>query len=210
MKHLLLGVMACLCLSACGKSDDASSSGGSSGDSGGSESGSKAASSESLKPWEDTSKPYLSDQKMGDFISSLKAENSPFDEISKGTVTPLNASGKMNAFEAAAKKHGFASGEEYFGAWMRINSANTLVMQEESNRSLIKMQEESIKTAQEALKRPDLTAEMREAYENQVKGAQEAIQAMNQPVEGGLNAQDLATFKKHKAAFEEAMKKWTK
>jgi hypothetical protein len=147
---------------------------------------------------------------MGDFIASLKAENSPFDEISKGTVTPLNAGGKMNAFEAAAKKHGFASGEEYLGAWTRINAVNTELMLSAQNESMITMQEETIRNSREMLKKPDVTPEMKEQLEGQIKAAEETIKALKQPREGGMNAQDIATFKKHKAAFEESMKKWAK
>jgi hypothetical protein len=60
------------------------------------------------------------------------------------------------------------------------------------------------------LKKPDVTPEMKEQLEGQIKAAEETIKALKQPREGGMNAQDIATFKKHKAAFEESMKKWAK
>ena len=208
MKHLLSCLAACLLLSACGKSEDSSSD---SSDGGGGSNGSSASGgTEATKPWDDPAKPYLSDKTMGDFIGSLSDKEGPFDTISKGKVTAFNAGERMDAFDAAARKHGFANGEEYLGAWLRINAVNTELMLSSQNESLVKMQEESIKNSREVLKNPNATAEQKQMCEEQIKAAEESIKAMNQPREGGMNAQDVATFKKHKAAFEEAMKKWTK
>jgi len=203
----LLAVFASIAiLSGCGKSDDSSSD---SPDSGGS--GSKSAkSAEGQKPWDDVTKPYLSDKKMGDFIESLKDTNGPFDAVSKGKVTAFNTGKVMDEFESAAKKHGFASGEEYLGAWMRIMAAQMQVMQEEGNLSMIKMHEESIKSAQETLKKPEVTPEMKQMLEDQIKGSNETLAVLKKPREDGVNAKDIETFKKHQAAFNESMKKWSK
>ncbi|HEY3227101.1 MAG TPA: hypothetical protein VGK61_08935 [Planctomycetota bacterium] len=195
-----------LLCAACGKSDDSSSS---SSDEGGSKSTtSKSAAGD--KPWDDLSKPYLSDKKMGDFIESLKDADGPFDAVSKGKVTAFNAEGRMAEFEASAKKHGFASGEEYMGAWTRIGAAMMQVQMDASNQSMIQMQEESIKAAQEAMKKPDVTPDMKQVYEDQIKGATETLKVLKKPREEGVNAKDIETFKKHQAAFDEAMKKWSK
>lgn len=206
MKMLTMCFGLMLLLGACGKSEDASS--GSSDDGGGSASSSKAG-SEGDQPWDDMSKPYLSEKRMESFIGSLKDANGPFDTISKGNFTAFNAGKRMDEFEAAARKHGFASGAEYIGVWMRINSAMTTAMQAESNQMMIASQEESIKTAEAELKKPDLTPEMRQMYQDQIKGAKETLEVLRKPPEGA-NAQDVEVFKKNRPAFEEAMKKWSK
>ncbi len=206
MKLLFIFMSVACLVSACGKSDDPSSSSADGG--AGSKGGSTSADGD--KPWDDPAKPYLSDKKMGDFIDSLKDSNGPFDAVSKGKVTAFNAGARMDEFEASAKKHGFESGAEYLGAWVRINTAMVQVMQDESNESMIKTHEEMIRNAQEGLKAPGVTPEMRQSYEEQIKGSKETLAALKQPREGGVNAKDIETFKKHKAAFEEAMKKWSK
>jgi hypothetical protein len=204
MKTICACMSVALLLAACGKPED-SSSDSSSSDGG----GSKSSSTGDEKPWDDLTKPYLSDKNMGNFIESLKDANGPFDAVSKGKVTALNMQGRMNEFEASAKKHGFASGDEYLGAWMRINATMMQVMQDDGNQSMINMHEASIRSYQETLKKPEVTPEMRQVLEDQIKNSNETLEALKQPREGGVNAKDIETFKKHKAAFEEAMKKWS-
>ena len=208
MRTLFVCSFVVLLCAACGKSDEPSSG---SSDGGGSDpSESSKPAKDGGNPWDDLAKPCLNDKNMGDFIESLKDAAGPFDAISKGKATALNAQGRMEEFDAAARKHGFAGGEEYLAAWTRIGAARTQIMTEEGNQSMIQMQEEVIKSAKEALKQPDLTPEMRQSYENQVKGATESLKALKQPREGGVNAKDIETYKKHQVAFEEAMKKWSK
>ena len=204
MKLLMLCLSAAFLFAACGKSDDASTS----SDGSSSDSTSKTKPADGDKPWEDLSKPYLDDKKMGSFVESLKDANGPFDAVSKGKINAFNAGAKMEEFEAAAKKHGFESGAEYLGAWMRIGAAMTQVMHDESNQSMIQMHEETIKTSQESLKKPDLTPEVKQMLENQIKSSQETIAVLKQPREESVNAKDVEAYKKHRAAFEEAMKKW--
>jgi len=205
---LFVGSFVALLFAACGKAEEPSSG---SSDGGGSD---PAAASKAEKdggnPWDDLSKPCLNDKNMDNFVESLTDPAGPFDAVSKGKVTAFNAQGRMAEFDAAAKKHGFANGEEYLGAWMRIGAARTQIMTDEANQSMIQMQEEVIKSAKEGLKRPDVTPEMRQSYEDQIKGATESLRALKQPREGGVNAKDIETYKKHQAAFEEAMKKWSK
>ena len=208
MKSLSIVAMLAVLLAACGKAEDSSSDSPDGGGGSGSPAAPKSVNAD--KPWEDPEKPILSDKKLDNFVGSLKDPKGPFDAVSKGKVTAFNATERMDEFEAAAKKHGFSSGEEYLGFWMRINAANMQVMQEESNEMMIKAQEDGIKTRQEMLKKPDLTPETRQQIEEGIKGSQESLEILRQPREGGVNAQDVESFKKHKAAFEEAMKKWTK
>ena len=191
-------------LAGCGKSDDTSSS-SSSEDGGGGGSNASANPADPQKPWEDPAKPYLTEKKMGDFVASLKDPKTPFDAFAKG-LTAFNAEGRMAEFEASAKRHGFESADEYMGAWMRIMGASTQVQMDESIEGIVKGQEDALKTAEEALKKPDLTPEMKELYQNQAQGARQAIEAYKQPRDGGVNAQDIATFKKHRAEFEAAFK----
>lgn len=211
MRLFIACVSIAILSAACGKSGDSSST--SSDNDEGSNSGSSSSSpgsNDPKKPWDDMSKPYLSDKKLGDFIESLKDANGPFDAVMKGKVTAFNAGARLDEFESAAKKHGFASGEEYLGAWTRIGAARSLIMQEEANQSMITMQEESIKSAQEALKNPEVTPEMRQNFEDRIKGANESLKELKKPREAGGNAKDIETFKKHQAEFDEAMKKWSK
>jgi hypothetical protein len=193
-----------LLLAACGKSDDDSS--------GSSDDGSRSSStggSAGDQPWDDTSKPYLSEKRMGGFIESLKDSNGPFDAISKGKVSAFNAGQRMDEFEAAARKHGFASGAEYIGVWLRINAAQMQAMQADSNQMMVKTHEDSIRRFEEDLKKPDLTPEVRQMYQDQIKSSKAALEALKQPQEG-VNAQDVEVYKKHRPAYEEAMKKWSK
>ena len=206
MKLLLILSTVSLLLAACGKSEDSSSS---SDDGGGSGSSAKAD-SPGDQPWDDTSKPYLDDKKLGDFLQSLKDPNGPFDTINKGKVTAFNAGQRMDEFDAAARKSGFKSGEEYLGVWMRIMTANTALQQQAVNESMARMNEETIKTQQEMIKNPDATPEMKKAAEENIKAARETLEMLKQSTIEGVNKEDLAVFKKHQPAFEEAMKKWTK
>jgi len=194
-------------LAACGKAEDPSPE---SSDGGGGSKSSSSTGAEAEKPWDDVKKPYLSDKNMSGFIESLKDANGPFDAVSKGKVTALNAQGRMEDFEASAKKHGFASGEEYLGAWMRIGAARMQIMTDEGNQAMIKMQEESIASAQEMLKKPDITPEIKQSLEDRIKASTETLKTLKEPREEGVNAKDVETFKKHQAAFDEAMKKWSK
>src|SRR5262245_27215571 len=138
MKLFLVISSMSVLLAACGKSDESSSSGSSDG--GGSKS-SAAKAHAGDNPWDDMTKRYLDDKKLGDFVTSLKDPNGPFDAVKKGTVTAFNVGQKMDEFDAAARKAGFKSGEEYMGVWMRIGAANTAAMQAAGNESMIKMQE---------------------------------------------------------------------
>lgn len=206
MKLHLFGASLLLLLAGCGKADDPSSSSGSSSDSndaGGS--GAASTSSDGDKPWDDATKPFLTEKKMGDFVSSLKDKQNPFAVFTKG-ATPFNAESRVKEFDAYAKKAGFESGEEYMAAFTRIFACQTQVMTQESNQSMIQAQDEVIKNTQEALKKPDLTPEARQMYEAQVKSAQQMKQAFQQQEQSGLNKQDIEAYKKHRAAFEEAMK----
>ena len=202
-----------LLLAACGKSDDSSStsSGDKGGDGGGGGSRASSAKVDSHdNPWDDVAKPCLTDKNMDGFVESLKDAKGPFDAISKGKVTAFNANQRMDEFEAAAKKHGFKSGEEYMAAWVRINTVRSQVQMDEANQSMIKMHEDTIKQHQETMKNPDATPEMKKSLDEQIKSSQEALAALKQPREGGVNAKDVEMYKKHQAAFEEAMKNWAK
>jgi hypothetical protein len=83
-------------------------------------------------------------------------------------------------------------------------------MMDEGNESMIKMHEETIKQHQETLKKPEVTPEMKQSLEEHIKVSQETIAALKKPREEGVNAKDIEIFKKHQAAFDEAMKKWSK
>lgn len=200
MKQLMVGMSMAMILAACGKSDDPSADSGG-GDGSGDSSG--AGSNDGAKPWDDVKKPFLSEQKMGNFVASLKDANTPFGVFESG-MTGFNTESKLKEFDAAVRKHGFKDGEEYLAVWSRIIAAQTQVMQNESSEAMIKAQEESIKNAQEALKKPDTTPEAKQIFEQHIKGAQQSIEAYKKMNMTHVNEQDIAVYKKHKAEFEAA------
>lgn len=201
----MVGMSMAMILAACGQSDDPSSS---SGD-GGSGSNGGSTSSDGDKPWDDASKPYVTEKKMANMIASLKESTNPFRAFTKG-LSAFNAQSRLAEFDTYAKKNGFESGEEYMASWMRIMGVYTYLLTDDGLQSMIKGQEEIIKNTQEALKKPDLTPDMRKMYEEQVKGAQEGLQALKQPRESPFNAQDIEVVRKNRAAFEEAVKEMQK
>ena len=202
MKTLFACTFVALLFAACGKAEEPSSG---SSDGGGNGSGASAAagSNDGEKPWDDMKKPFLSEQKMGNMVASLKDPNTPFATFESG-VNAFNAEAKLKEFDATARKHGFKDGEEYRAVWARIVNASMQVTQNESNESMIKGLEESIKSAQEALKKPDVTPEVRKVYEQQIQSSQQSIESYKQMKLSVANEQDVEVFKKHRVEFEAA------
>ena len=206
MKPIFVCLSLVLFLAGCGKSEDESST-SDSPDSGGTSASGNASTGD--KPWEDPAKPYLDDKKMDNFVASLKDPKGPFDAVAGGKVTAFNAGARMDEFDAAAKKHGFSSGEEYLGTWLRIGGAMTQVAVDDSNESMIKMHEQTIQQHEANLKKPEVTAEMKTMLEDQIKQSKATIVELKKQRAEGINAQDIATYKKHRAEFDAAMKEFS-
>lgn len=170
--------------------------------------------SESMVPsnaQNDYMKPYLTDEKMVKFIESLKENQNPFEVLFKqgGQMRSMSeVSARAEEFNGFARKYGFADYGDYMAVWGRIMVGDMLVASEEMTKGTIKMLEESIRTAEENLKKPDLNAEMRKMYEDQITSSKASIEEFKKTDTSGLNEADLALVAKYKAQIDEATKKY--
>jgi len=202
MKLFFVCVSAAVLFSACGKAEDPSSSS--------SDGGKKSAATAAAEhPRDDMSKPYLSEAKVGNFIKSLEGDRNAFEILTTdNSLLSAAKSGKRLAeLDALAKKYGFENTEDYMAVWSRLMAANLALMAEATMKTTREMYEGTIKISEEQLKRTDLTPELREMNQEQIKASREALEEFKKPQEKGLNDKDIEIFRKHKAAFEEAMTK---
>jgi hypothetical protein len=170
--------------------------------------------SESMTPTSaqnDYTKPYLTDEKMTQFIASLKEEMNPFDAVLKGgqTQSLADLKDKLDEYNAFAKKYGFTDYADYMAVWGRITVGEMMQAAEEMKKSGVEWMQKSIASAQENLKKPDLSPEMKKMYEEQLASSQKSLEDMQKPDESSgstLNAQDLALVVKYKAQIEAATK----
>ena len=159
----------------------------------------------------DYTKPYLTDEKMTKFIESLQESVNPFEVLFKqgGQMRSMSeVTARAEEFNGFARKYGFADYGDYMAVWGRIMVGDMLVASEEMTKGTIKMMEESIRTAEENLKKPDLNAEMRKIYEDQITSSKSSIEEFKKTDTSGLNEADLALVKKYKAQIDEATKKY--
>jgi len=172
------------------------------------------AASESLVPsnaQNDYSQPYLTDEKMVKFIGSLQEDVNPFEVLFKqgGQMRSMSDMGaKAEAFSAFARKYGFADYADYTVVWGRIMVGDMLIASEQMTKDTIKTLEESIRSAEENLKKPDLSAEMRTIYEDQITSGKSSIEEFKKSDTSGLNEADLALVAKYKAQIDEATKRF--
>ncbi len=94
--------------------------------------------------------------------------------------------------------------------WGRITVGQMLIAAEEMNKSSIEWMQKSVATAEENLKKPDLSPEMKSMYEEQLASSKKSLEDMQKPdtSDSSLNADDLALVVKFKAQIEEATKKF--
>src|SRR5688572_1275653 len=157
MKPILACLSLVLFLAACGKSEDESSNSASSGggDASSGDSGSGSSAEEPKKPYEDLSKPYLTEQRVGNMINSLKEQENPFEILARGGV--WTGSSRVNEANAFARKHGFADTEEYLAAWGRTFSTWMAVKMEGANQKSIEGYETMLKVAETEMNKPDVS-----------------------------------------------------
>ena len=156
-------------------------------------------------------KPYLTDAKMAKFIESLQEDVNPFDVLFKGgqMMKMSDIEKRAEEYNGFARKYGFADFGDYMAVWGRIMVGDMTISSQEWTKKTIQGMEESIKIAEEQLKKPDLNAEMKTIYEDQIKSARTSIEEMSKPDESpSLNAEDLALVAKYKAQIDEATKKY--
>jgi len=153
----------------------------------------------------DYSKPYLSDDKMQQFLASMKEEHNPLELVFKqgGQMqNPATMGERIDEFNAFARKYGFQDYQDYTAVWGRIMAGQMEIFGEQTFRDMIS-------GAQAELKKPDLAPEMRKVYEDQVATAQQSLDKMNNgSSSSSLNAADMELVKKYKDQIEAAQKKY--
>jgi len=151
----------------------------------------------------DYSKPYLTDEKMQQFLASMKEEHNPLELVFKqggGMQDPSSMAGRIDEFNSFARKYGFQDYQDYTGVWGRITVGEMQIWG-------AKTFEDMISGAQAELKKPDLAPEMRKVYEDQITTAQKGLDDMNKK-SSSLNAADMELIKKYKDQIDAAQKKY--
>jgi len=161
----------------------------------------------------DYTKPYLTEEKMGKFLESMKEEMNPFEVMFSGKGGSISdITEKLEQYNAFAKKYGFNDYADYMAVWGRITVGEMVIAGQEMNKSSIEWMQKSIATAEENLKKPDLSPEMKSMYEEQLTSSKKSLEDLQKPdtSPSSLNADDLALVAKYKAQIEEASKKYKK
>lgn len=160
----------------------------------------------------DYTQPYLTDDKVTRLIDSMKEEQNPFEVIFKegGQMrSPLDLAGKMEEFNAFARKYGFRDYQDYTAVWGRIVAGQVELWAEDMKKQSAVMFEKMKTEAQAQLDKPDLSPEMRKMYESQISSSQQALDEMNKPKSGGeINQVDLELVKKYNGQLEQAQKRY--
>lgn len=170
-----------------------------------------AAATRASNPANDYTKPYLTDQKMQNFIASMKEDKNPFEVIFKkggGMRNPLEVQARMAEFNAFARKYSFADYQDYTAVWGRITVAQLQSFAKDAMKDVVAMTEKNIQEAEEQLKKPDLSPEMRKVYESQVEGGRKSLAQLSKPAANQFNDADLALVQKYKTEIDEAQKKY--
>jgi hypothetical protein len=151
----------------------------------------------------DYSKPYLNDEKMQQFLASMKEEHNPLELLFKQggqAQNPMTMGARLDEFNSFARKYGFQDYQDYTGVWGRITVGELQIWG-------AKTFEDMISGAQKELKKPDLAPEMRKIYEDQITTAQKGLDDMNKK-SSSLNAADMDLVKKYKDQIDAAEKKY--
>jgi hypothetical protein len=160
----------------------------------------------------DYTKPYLTEEKMTQFLASMKEEHNPFEVIFKeggGMRNPVDFASRLEEFNSFARKYGFQDYQDYSAVWGRIMAGQMQIwaadMMKESTQSFQKM----ISDAQADLKKPNLSPEQRKMDEEQIANAQKTIDDLNKSnSNSALTAADMELVKKYKDQIEQAQKKY--
>ena len=163
-------------------------------------------------PLKDYKVPYLNDEKMVHFLDSLKESKNPFEILFKAnSMSGLSQiRNEVEKFNDYAKKYGFQGYEDYMAVWGRITVAEIVVAAEKMKEGTIKMLEGLKKSAEEGLKRPNLSSEERKDLEQQIAENTKSIEEMKNPGEQSISKEDMAVYLKYKDQIEEAVKKYKK
>ncbi len=160
----------------------------------------------------DYTKPYLTDDKMGKFLSSMKEEHNPFELIFKkgGQMqNPIDLASRMEEFNSFARRYGFQDYQDYTAVWGRILTGEMQLWAADMKTESAKSFEKIISDAQADLKKPNLTPDQRKMDEEQIANAQKTVDDLNKSdSSSGLNDADLTLVKKYKDQIDAAEKKY--
>ena len=151
----------------------------------------------------DYSKPYLTDDKMQQFLASMKEEHNPLELIFRpgGQMqNPASMNERIDEFNSFAHKYGFQDYQDYTAVWGRITAGEMQLWG-------AKTFEDMISGAHAELKKPDLAPEMRKIYEDQITSSQKALDDLNKK-NTNVNAADMELVKKYKDQIDAARKKY--
>jgi hypothetical protein len=158
----------------------------------------------------DYTKPYLTEEKMQKFVQSLSEAQNPFEGMFAAGRTSGSIPGQVAALDAFARKYGFQGYQDYVAVWGRIAVGEALIMSEGMKKSVREMTEKTIQSAEEQLKNPSLSPEMRKVYEEQVTSGKKSLQELDKPSDTQLNDSDLALVRKYAGQINEASQKYRK
>jgi hypothetical protein len=160
----------------------------------------------------DYTKPYLTDEKMTQFLASMKEERNPFEVIFKeggGMRNPVDFAGRLEEFNSFAHKYGFQDYQDYSAVWGRIMAGQMQIWGADMVKDSVQSFQKMATDAQADLKKPNLSPEMRKMDEDQIANAQKTIDDLNQSnSKSALNAADMELVKKYKDQIEQAQKKY--
>lgn len=157
----------------------------------------------------DYTKPCLTDEKIQKFIQSMGEAQNPFSKMFAAAVTaPGQVPGEVAALDAFARKYGFSGYQDYVNVWGRIVVGQMAIMAEGMKKGVREMTQKNIQNAEEQLKNPNLSPDMRKMYEEQVAGGKKSLQEMDKPSSTEINDSDLALVRKYQSQIEEASKRF--
>jgi hypothetical protein len=158
----------------------------------------------------DYTKPYLTDEKMQKFIQSMREAQNPFEGMFAGARTAGSIPGQVASLDAFARKYGFQGYQDYVAVWGRIAVGEAMIMSEGMKKGVRELTEKNIQSAEEQLKNPSLSPEMRKVYEEQVTSGKKSLQELDKPSDAQFNGSDLALVRKYAGQIEEASQNYRK
>ena len=174
-----------------------------------SSSGPAAASTSAAVASRDYTTPYLTDEKIQKFLQSMGEAQNPFEGMfAHGGRTPADLPREVAALDAFARKYGFSGYQDYIAVWGRIAVGEAIIMSEGLKKSVREMTEKNIQNAQEQLKNPNLSPEMRKVFEEQVTSGQQSLKDLDKPSDTKFNDSDLALVRKYSNQIDDASKKY--
>ncbi len=164
-------------------------------------------------PIVDPSKPYLTDERMKQFVDSMHADANPFDFLFRvhagGAEEPARdgalGSERLSQMDSFARGFGLAGAEEYFQIWTRIMLAEMTDLAESARQ----MGDDAVRLLDKRLQRPDLPEAERRDLEEQLRQVKDRFAAEDLRA-SALNSADLEVVRRFKPAIDEALEKWNR